>query len=127
MFEGLGEEARRALGLAEEESRRLGHNWLGTEHLLLGLMAHQDGIAARALRSFGMSLESLRADVERVLPRGRGGQERPSTPRAQAVLELSRREADQLGSEDIRTEHLLLGLVREGGGVAMQLLTASRS
>jgi len=122
MFERFTDRARRVVVLAQEEARFLNHNYIGTEHILLGL-THQ-GVAAEALQSLGISLEAVRAQVEEII--GRGVQEPvghiPFTPRAKKVLELSLREALQLGHNYIGTQHILLGLIREGEGVAAQVL-----
>jgi ATP-dependent Clp protease ATP-binding subunit ClpC len=124
MFERFTDRARRVVVLAQEESRLLGHNYIGTEHLLLGLLAEQEGVAARALRSLGITLDAAREQVREII--GPGPQEVrghiPFTPRAKKILELSLREALKLGSEVISTEHLLLGLVDEGAGVGAQIL-----
>jgi hypothetical protein len=110
--------------LAQEEARLLNHDYIGTEHILLGLIQEGDGVAARALQSLGISLDAVRARVEDII--GRGDEQSPShipfTPRAKKVLELSLREALQLGHNYIGTEHILLGLIREGEGVAAQVL-----
>jgi ATP-dependent Clp protease ATP-binding subunit ClpC len=124
MFERFTERARRVVVLAQEEARMLNHNWIGTEHLLLGLIHEGEGVAARALGSLGISLQAVRQQVEEIIGRG---QEPPSghikfTPRAKKVLELSLREAKELGHNYIGTEHILLGLIREGDGVAAQVL-----
>jgi ATP-dependent Clp protease ATP-binding subunit ClpC len=124
MFERFTERARRVVVLAQEEARMLNHNYIGTEHILLGLAREGEGVAARALESLGVSLEAVRQQVEEIIGRG---QEAPSghipfTPRAKKVLELSLREAQQLGHNYIGTEHILLGLIREGSGVAAQVL-----
>src|SRR5205085_5686767 len=124
MFERFTERARRVVVLAQEEARMLNHNYIGTEHILLGLAREGEGVAARALESLGISLEAVRQQVEEIIGRG---QEAPSghipfTPRAKKVLELSLREALQLGHNYIGTEHILLGLIREGEGVAAQVL-----
>jgi ATP-dependent Clp protease ATP-binding subunit ClpC len=124
MFERFTERARRVVVLAQEEARMLNHNYIGTEHILLGLARESEGVAARALESLGISLEAVRQQVEEIIGRG---QEAPSghipfTPRAKKVLELSLREAQQLGHNYIGTEHILLGLIREGSGVAAQVL-----
>jgi ATP-dependent Clp protease ATP-binding subunit ClpC len=125
MFERFTDRARRVLVLAQEEARLLGHPFIGTEHVLLGLLAAEDGMGARALTSLGVKLEPARARVSEILgsgiTAGQGGSP-PFTPRAKKVLELSLREALQLGQAYIGTEHLLLGLVREGEGVACQVL-----
>ncbi len=124
MFERFTERARRAVVLAQEEARMLNHNYIGTEHILLGLIHENRGVAARALESLGISLDAVRHQVEEIIGRG---QQAPSghipfTPRAKKVLELSLREALQLGHNYIGTEHILLGLIREGDGVAAQVL-----
>ena len=124
MFERFTDRARRVVVLAQEEARMLSHNYIGTEHILLGLIHEGDGIAAKALESLGVSLEAVRAQVEEIIGQG---QQAPSghipfTPRAKKVLELSLREALQLGHNYIGTEHILLGLIREGEGVAAQVL-----
>jgi ATP-dependent Clp protease ATP-binding subunit ClpC len=124
MFERFTDRARRVVVLAQEEARMLNHNYIGTEHILLGLIREREGVAARVLESLGISLDAMRAAVEGII--GRGQQERsghiPFTPRAKKVLELSLREALQLGAHHIGTEHILLGLIREGDGVAAQVL-----
>ncbi|QUH03501.1 ATP-dependent Clp protease ATP-binding subunit [Saccharopolyspora erythraea] len=125
MFERFTERARRVVVLAQEEARTLNHNYIGTEHILLGLVHEGEGVAAKALESLGVSLEGVRGQVEETI--GRGDQESPSgnipfTPRGKKVLELSLREALQLGHNHIGTEHILLGLIREGEGVAAQVL-----
>ncbi|WP_232524657.1 ATP-dependent Clp protease ATP-binding subunit [Nocardioides mangrovicus] len=124
MFERFTDRARRVVVLAQEEARMLSHNYIGTEHILLGLIHEGDGIAAKALESLSISLEAVRAQVEEIIGQG---QQAPSghipfTPRAKKVLELSLREALQLGHNYIGTEHILLGLIREGEGVAAQVL-----
>jgi hypothetical protein len=124
MFERFSDGARRVVVLAQEESRLLNHNYIGTEHILLGLVRVGDGVAADALASLGVSLEALRARVLDIIgegPRVPAGHI-PFTPRAKQVLELSLREALQLGHNYIGTEHILLGLVREGEGVGAQVL-----
>jgi ATP-dependent Clp protease ATP-binding subunit ClpC len=124
MFERFTDRARRVVVLAQEESRLLGHNYIGTEHLLLGLLAERAGVAARALQSLDITLDAAREQVKEII--GPGAQEPrghiPFTPRAKKILELSLREALKLGSEVIGTEHLLLGLVDEGAGVGAQIL-----
>lgn len=124
MFERFTDQSRRVLVLAQEEARLLGHNFLGTEHILLGLLRQDDGRAAKALTALGVSLESARERVEHTV--GPSDEQAsgtpPFTPRAKSVLELSLREALSLGHEHIGPEHLLLGLVREGEGVAAQVL-----
>ncbi len=124
MFERFTDRARRVVVLAQEEARLLNHNYIGTEHILLGLIHEGEGVAAKALESLGISLESVRGQVEEII--GQGGSSPsghiPFTPRAKKVLELSLREALQLGHNYIGTEHILLGLIREGEGVAAQVL-----
>ena len=124
MLERFTDRARNAVRLAQEEARRLGHASVGTEHLLLGLLAEPQGVGARALVALGLSLDGLRTQVERDAGGGVGAPAGhvPYTPRAKKVLELSLREALQLGHNYIGTEHILLGLVREGEGVAAQVL-----
>ena len=124
MFERFTDRARRVVVLAQEEARMLNHNYIGTEHILLGLIHEGEGVAAKALESMDISLEAVRAQVEEIIGQG---QQAPSghipfTPRAKKVLELSLREALQLGHNYIGTEHILLGLIREGEGVAAQVL-----
>jgi ATP-dependent Clp protease ATP-binding subunit ClpC len=124
MFERFTDRARRVVVLAQEEARMLSHNYIGTEHILLGLIHEGEGVAAKALESLDISLEAVRAQVEDIIGQG---QQAPSghipfTPRAKKVLELSLREALQLGHNYIGTEHILLGLIREGEGVAAQVL-----
>ena len=124
MFERFTDRARRVAVLAQEEARMLNHDYIGTEHILLGLIHEGEGVAAKALESLGISREAMRLQVEEIIGRG---QQAPSghipfTPRAKKVLELSLRESLQLGHDYIGTEHILLGLVREGGGVAAQIL-----
>ncbi len=124
MFERFTDRARRVVVLAQEEARMLNHNYIGTEHILLGLIHEGEGVAAKALESLGIALEGVRAQVEEIIGQG---QQAPSghipfTPRAKKVLELSLREALQLGHNYIGTEHILLGLIREGEGVAAQVL-----
>ncbi|MFM7064575.1 MAG: Clp protease N-terminal domain-containing protein, partial [Actinomycetes bacterium] len=124
MFERFTDRARRVVVLAQEEARLLQHNYIGTEHILLGLIHEGEGVAAKALESLGISLEAVRQQVEEII--GQGGTSPsghiPFTPRAKKVLELSLREALQLGHNYIGTEHILLGLIREGEGVAAQVL-----
>ncbi len=126
MFERFTDRARRVLVLAQEEARLLNHNFLGTEHILLGLIHEGEGVAAKALESLGISLEAVREKVEETIgPAGtQASGAPPFTPRAKKVLELSLREALQLGHNYIGTEHLLLGLIREGEGVAAQVLVS---
>jgi ATP-dependent Clp protease ATP-binding subunit ClpC len=124
MFEKFTDRARRVVVLAQEEARMLSHDYIGTEHLLLGLVHEGAGVAVVALESLGISLDDVRRDVEEMI--GRGQHELsghiPFTPRAKKVLELSLRESQQLGAGYIGTEHILLGLIREGEGVAAQVL-----
>jgi ATP-dependent Clp protease ATP-binding subunit ClpC len=124
MFERFTDRARRVVVLAQEEARHLQHNYIGTEHILLGLIHEGDGVAARALESLGISHEAVRQQVEEVIGRGQYASSGhiPFTPRAKKVLELGLREAIQLGHSYIGTEHILLGLIREGDGVAAQVL-----
>jgi ATP-dependent Clp protease ATP-binding subunit ClpC len=126
MFERFTDRARRSVVLAQEEARRLGHTYIGTEHLLLGLIRETDGLAAQALTSLGIGLENVRGEVMKIV--GEGSEPPtghiPFSPRSKKVLELSLREALQLGHTFIGTEHILLGLVREGEGVAAQVLVA---
>jgi ATP-dependent Clp protease ATP-binding subunit ClpC len=124
VFERFTDRARRVVVLAQQEARNLDHDYIGTEHLLLGLVSEGEGIAALALGQLGISLERIRGDVEAIVGRGSKPQSGhiPFTPRAKKVLELSLREALQLGHSYIGTEHILLGLVREGEGVAAQVL-----
>jgi len=124
MFERFTDRARRVVALAQDEAKRLDHNYIGTEHILLGLIHEGTGVAARALDSLGINLDVVRQQVEEIIGRG---QQTPSghipfTPRAKKVLELSLRESQQLGHNYIGTEHILLGLLREGDGVAAQVL-----
>ena len=126
MFERFTDRARRVLVLAQEEARLLNHSFIGTEHILLGLIHEGEGVAAKALESLGISLEAVREKVEETI--GMAGTapsgSPPFTPRAKKVLELSLREALQLGHSYIGTEHMLLGLVREGEGVAATVLVS---
>jgi ATP-dependent Clp protease ATP-binding subunit ClpC len=124
VFERFTEPARHVVVLAQEEARRLDHGYIGTEHLLLGLLRQEDGIAARALVSLGIALEPVRSRVAGLVGRGESREtgQIPFTPRAKKVLELSLREAQALGHRHIGTEHVLLGLGREGEGVAMRVL-----
>jgi ATP-dependent Clp protease ATP-binding subunit ClpC len=124
MFKRFTDRARRVVVLAQEEARALDHNWIGTEHILLALMDVGEGSGIRALESLGISLDAVRQRVEEITGRG---QHTPSgripfTPRAKRVLELSLTEAVQLGQDYVGTEHILLGLLREGDGVAAQVL-----
>jgi ATP-dependent Clp protease ATP-binding subunit ClpC len=124
MFERFTDRARRVVVLAQEESQRFSHNYIGSEHLLLGLLAEREGVAARALESLNVTLIAAREQVEEIIgpgqqtPRGHI----PFTPRAKKILELALREALTVGSEVINTEHLLLGLIDEGDGVGAQIL-----
>jgi len=125
VFERFTDRARRVVVLAQDEARMLNHDYIGTEHLLLGLIGEGEGVAARALESLGISLDAVRQQVEQVIGRG---QQAPSghipfTPRAKKVMELALREANDLGHSYIGTEHILLGLIREGDGVAAGVLT----
>jgi ATP-dependent Clp protease ATP-binding subunit ClpA len=124
MFERFTDRARRVVVLAQEEARMLNHNYIGTEHLLLGLLHEDQGIAARVLGEMDVSLALVRAEVLEVIGTGESAPSGhiPFTPRAKKVLELSLREALQLGTDYIGTEHLLLGVVREGEGAAAQIL-----
>ena len=124
MFERFTDRARRVVVLAQEEARRLNHNYIGTEHILLGLIQEGEGHAAKAIEELNISIDSVRSEVVEIIGEG---QQSPSghipfTPRAKKVLELSLREALQLGHNYIGTEHILLGLIREGEGVAAQVL-----
>jgi ATP-dependent Clp protease ATP-binding subunit ClpC len=124
MFERFTDRARRVVVLAQEEARMLNHNYIGTEHILLGLIHEGEGVAAKALESMNISLEAVRQQVEEIIGQGQAAPTGhiPFTPRAKKVLELSLREALQLGHNYIGTEHMLLGLIREGEGVAAQVL-----
>src|SRR5256712_4106684 len=124
MFERFTDRARRVVVLAQEEARMLNHNYIGTEHILLGLIHEGEGVAAKALESLGISLEGVREQVQELIGQG---QQAPSghipfTPRGKKVLELSLGEALEVGHNYIGTEHILLGLIREGEGVAAQVL-----
>ena len=125
MFEKFTDKARRVVVLAQEEAKLLNHNYIGTEHILLGLIHEGEGVAAKALEALGINLESVREQVQEIIGQGQQAPTGhiPFTPRAKKVLELSLREALQLGHSYIGTEHLLLGLIREGEGVAAQVLT----
>src|SRR6266567_2114737 len=129
MFERFTDQARRVVVLAQEEARRLNHNYIGTEHILLGLLSEGEGVAAKALESLGISLEAVRVQVQETIGQGQVTPTGhiPFTPRAKKVLELSLREALQLGHNYMGTEHILLGLIREGEGVAAQVLAAVRA
>ncbi|TXG54444.1 hypothetical protein EZV62_019700 [Acer yangbiense] len=124
MFERFTEKAIKVIMLAQEEARRLGHNFVGTEQILLGLIGEGTGIAAKVLKSMGINLKDARVEVEKIIGRGSGfvAVEIPFTPRAKRVLELSLEEARQLGHNYIGSEHLLLGLLREGEGVAARVI-----
>jgi ATP-dependent Clp protease ATP-binding subunit ClpC len=125
MFERFTDRARRAVVLAQQEAVQLHHNYIGTEHVLLGLLGEGEGVAARVLVSLGMSLETTRARVEELVEAGPGpGGQVPFTPRAKKALELSLGEALQLGHDYIGTEHLLLGLIHDGEGIAAQVVAA---
>ena len=125
MFERFTDRARRVVVLAQEEARLLNHNYIGTEHILLGLIHEGEGVAAKALESLGISLEAVRQQVEEII--GQGGSSPsghiPFTPRAKKVLELSLREALALKHDHIGTEHILLGLLRESSGLAARVLS----
>jgi ATP-dependent Clp protease ATP-binding subunit ClpA len=124
MFERFTERARQVVVLAQDEARLLKHNYIGTEHELLGLIREEDGVAARVLATLGVTLELVREEVRRIVGTGDGfsSGQIPFTPRAKRVLELAMREALSLGHDYIGTEHILLGLVREGEGVANAIL-----
>merc|ERR1712193_271448 len=124
MFERFTEKAIKVVMLAQEEARRLGHNFVGTEQILLGLIGESTGIAAKVLKTLGISLKDARLEVEKIIGRGSGfvAVEIPFTPRAKRVLEMSLEEARQLGHNYIGTEHILLGLLREGEGVAARVV-----
>jgi ATP-dependent Clp protease ATP-binding subunit ClpA len=124
MYERFTDRARRAVVQAQEEARMLNHNYIGTEHILLGLIHESDGVAAKALKSLGIRLDAVRQQVEEIIGRGpqAPSEHIPFTPRAKKALELSLRESQQLGHNYIGTEHILLGLIREGDGVAAQVL-----
>jgi ATP-dependent Clp protease ATP-binding subunit ClpA len=124
MFERFTDQARRVVVLAQEEARMLGHGYIGTEHILLGLLAEGEGLAAQALATLGISLDAAREQVAEIAGEGTGqpGGHIPFTPRTKKVLELSLREAQRLGDSYIGTEHILLGLAREGEGVGAQVL-----
>ena len=128
MFERFTDRARRVVVLAQEEARMLSHNYIGTEHILLGLIHEGEGVAAKALESLDISLEAVRAQVEEIIGQG---QQAPSghipfTPRAKKVLELSLREALRLKHRSIGTEHVLLGLIREGQGLGALVLAEAK-
>jgi ATP-dependent Clp protease ATP-binding subunit ClpC len=124
MFERFTDRARRVVVLAQEEARMLDHDYIGTEHILLGLIHEGEGVAAKALEALDINLGAVRQQVEEIIGRGEAAPSGhiPFTPRAKKVLELSLRESMQLGHNYIGTEHILLGLIREGEGVAAQVL-----
>ena len=124
MFERFTDRARRVMVLAQEEARMLNHDYIGTEHLLLGLLGEAEGVAAKALESLGISLAAVRHQVEEIIGHGQHAPSGhiPFTPRAKKVLDLAQREARALGHDYVGTEHILLGLIREGDGVAAQVL-----
>jgi ATP-dependent Clp protease ATP-binding subunit ClpC len=124
MFERFTDRSRRVIVLAQEEARLLNHNYIGTEHLLLGMLAEKDGKAARVLESLDVTLTAAREEVRQIVGAGSGSQQGhiPFTPRAKKVLELSLREALTLGSQSIGSVHLLLGLIAEGEGVGAQII-----
>ena len=124
MFERFTDRARRVVVLAQEEARKFNHNYIGTEHILVGLIREDGGVAAKGLESLGISLDAVRQQIEEIVGIGEQAPSGhvPFTPRAKKVLELSLREALQLGYDYIGTEHILLGLIREGDGVAAQVL-----
>jgi ATP-dependent Clp protease ATP-binding subunit ClpC len=126
VFQRFTDRARRVVVLAQEEARTLRHNYVGTEHVLLGLVREGDGVAARALESMGITLEDVRRQVEELIGKGQAAPTGhiPFTPRAKKVLELALREALELGHNYIGTEHVLLGLIREGESEAAQVLEA---
>jgi ATP-dependent Clp protease ATP-binding subunit ClpA len=128
MFERFTDRARRVLVLAQDEARLMEHNFLGTEHLLLGLLTEGEGVAAKALTELGLEHDALRARITQAIPRGEPGTASgapPFTPRSKQVLELALKEALEMNHNYIGTEHLLLGLIREASGVAAQVLVAS--
>jgi ATP-dependent Clp protease ATP-binding subunit ClpC len=124
MFERFTNRGRLVVILAQKEARMLNHDYIGTEHILLGLIDEGEGVAAKALESLGISLEGVRSQVEAIVDKGEQvpPDKIPFTPRTKKVLELSLREAAELGHDSIGTEHILLGLVREGDGIAAQVL-----
>jgi ATP-dependent Clp protease ATP-binding subunit ClpC len=124
MFERFTDRARRVVVLAQEEARMLNHNYIGTEHILLGLIHEDEGVAAKAIKDLGISLDVVRQQVEEIIGHGQvvPSGHIPFSPRAKKVLELSLRESIQLGHNYIGTEHILLGLLREGEGVAAQVM-----
>src|SRR5437660_78128 len=124
MWQRFTERARRVIFFAQEEAARLGENYVGTEHLLLGLIREDDSVAGRLLQRMGVPLERIRADVERQVTAGKGheGKDMQLTPRAKRVIDLAYEEARQLNNNYIGTEHLLVGLVREGDGLGARVL-----
>src|SRR5213593_3645496 len=124
MFERFTERARQVVVLAQDEARTLNHNYIGTEHVLLGLLRQEEGVGARVLETLGVTLEDVRAQVARIVGEGEevASGQIPFTPRAKKVLELALKEALSLGHNYIGTEHILLGLVRENEGVAARIL-----
>src|SRR5437763_1157358 len=124
MWQRFTERARRVVFFAQEEAARLGENYVGTEHLLLGLVRENDSVAARILDRLGVPLSRIRSDIERQVTRGHGnlGQDMQLTPRAKRVIDLAYEEARELNNNYIGTEHLLLGLIREGDGLAARVL-----
>src|ERR1700683_1778026 len=127
MFERFTDRARRVVVLAQEEARMLNHDYIGTEHILLGLVHEGQGMAAKALEALGISLEAVRQQVQEIVGRGQQAARSghiPFTPQAKKTLELAFREAVQLGHNYIGTEHILLGLIREGEGTAAQVLVS---
>jgi len=128
VFEAFTYRARRVVVLTQEEARIFNHNYIGTEHILLGLIREGKGVAAKALGSLEISLDAARQEVEEIIGRGQqSGGHIPFTPRARQVLELSQQEALDLGDNLVDTEHILLGLIREGTGVAVQVLVRLRA
>jgi len=124
MFELFTDRARKVVNLAQEEARMLNHNYIGTEHILLGLIHEGEGVAAKALESLGISLEDVHSQVEDIIGQGEQAPSGPIpfTPRGKKVLEMSLRESLRLGHNKVGTEHILLGLISEGEGVAAQVL-----
>src|SRR5713226_2279298 len=124
MWQRFTERARRVVFFAQEEAARLGENYVGTEHILLGMVRENDSVAARILERLGVPLGSIRSDIEKQVTRGHGnlGQHMQLTPRAKRVIDLAYEEARQLNNNYIGTEHLLLGLIREGDGLASHVL-----
>jgi hypothetical protein len=126
-FNRFSDRARRVVVLAQDEARRLGHDFIGTEHLLLGLLVESEGVGAQALQGAGITLDGVRAGIEEIIGCGQGtpGGHIPFTPRAKKVLELALRESLRLNHNHIGTEHILLGLLREGEGVGVQIIAAA--